>query len=497
MSRSWIADLSSRPQTQQSDSDPVGHRAHTRAEWLASAFMTAWLGLLLGYGLMGKGFAYIGVPPLFVGEVVLLLGLVAWSFVPLKGLPRLPLPALLLVFFIVVCALRTFPFVATYKTDALRDGAIWGYSLFAFVVARIVGDSQMKFDRVIVAFRKFIPLFLTVGIVSFIISTYAGESLPRWPGSGTPILGPMKGGDFLVHLGGVFAFLAATRTDRPWHLVMIAIALILNFTGRAGMLSFCAAAGVIALLGSSGRAVGIFGGLAVGAIAFLWISGLAISVPGTSRSISFEQLQTNVSTLTSSSSGGVEEGTKRWRLDWWNSIVDYTMRGPYFWQGKGFGINLADDDGFQVSEDKSLRSPHNGHLTLLARGGVPALVLWIAVQASWAGLMLRAWWRARRDKQPTWVAIFATLLAYWLAFLVNATFDVYLEGPVGGIWFWSVFGFGLAAVRIAARQAQQTAEPTRSPGDDLGFRFAGKEASGSTLRCLPAPARVTVSIRQT
>jgi hypothetical protein len=29
---------------------------------------------------------------------------------------------------------------------------------------------------------------------------------------------------------------------------------------------------------------------------------------------------------------------------------------------------------------------------------------------------------------------------------VNASFDVYLEGPQAGIWFWCVFGFGIAAL---------------------------------------------------
>jgi hypothetical protein len=35
---------------------------------------------------------------------------------------------------------------------------------------------------------------------------------------------------------------------------------------------------------------------------------------------------------------------------------------------------------------------------------------------------------------------------YWAAFLINATFDVFLEGPMGGIWFWSVFGTGIACL---------------------------------------------------
>ena len=33
-----------------------------------------------------------------------------------------------------------------------------------------------------------------------------------------------------------------------------------------------------------------------------------------------------------------------------------------------------------------------------------------------------------------------------IAFMINAAFDVFLEGPMGGIWFWTIYGVGLAAM---------------------------------------------------
>ena len=57
-------------------------------------------------------------------------------------------------------------------------------------------------------------------------------------------------------------------------------------------------------------------------------------------------------------------------VEWTAGLLKYTLDGKYFWEGKGFGINLADDDGYQVEEDSSLRDPHNGHLNILARAGV-------------------------------------------------------------------------------------------------------------------------------
>jgi hypothetical protein len=35
--------------------------------------------------------------------------------------------------------------------------------------------------------------------------------------------------------------------------------------------------------------------------------------------------------------------------------------------------------------------------------------------------------------------------------MVVTSFDPYLEGPQGGIWFWSIFGLGLVTMRLARR----------------------------------------------
>ena len=48
------------------------------------------------------------------------------------------------------------------------------------------------------------------------------------------------------------------------------------------------------------------------------------------------------------------------------------------------------------------------------------------------------------------------VLSFWLAFMVNAAFDVFLEGPQGGVWFWCLIGFGIAALE-AQRRAQTIA----------------------------------------
>src|SRR3954449_2240111 len=92
------------------------------------------------------------------------------------------------------------------------------------------------------------------------------------------------------------------------------------------------------------------------------------------RPVSVRQYVANV---TSTFTGDDEDETKEWRLNWWSDIVNYTVHGPYFWTGRGFGPNIADTDGYQTSgpDEAPLRSPHSAHMTILARGGVPEFVL--------------------------------------------------------------------------------------------------------------------------
>jgi len=159
----------------------------------------------------------------------------------------------------------------------------------------------------------------------------------------------------------------------------------------------------------------------------------------------------NLESIVGNSDAANLDGTKAWRLRWWNAIIDYTFRGPYFWTGKGFGMGLAEADGFVVGLETGgpmVRSPHNVHLTLLARIGVPGFVLWLATLLAWFGMLFHALLRARLRGDAAWAKIFVWVICYGLAMIIDASFDVALEGPMLGIWFWSLFGFGIGASMI-------------------------------------------------
>jgi O-antigen ligase len=178
-------------------------------------------------------------------------------------------------------------------------------------------------------------------------------------------------------------------------------------------------------------------------------------------------------------------GTREFRLEWWGAIWDYTVEGPYFLSGKGFGVNLADSDGFQVLEDESLRAPHNSHMTVLARMGVPGFAIWLALQLTFAFKLMTTWRRANAMGLRGWAALDVWIFVYWLAMIINACFDPYLEGPQGGIWFWSVFGLGLYSIR----RQERLFEGGGGPGPRLPSRVARAEPQPITPLVLDSRSR--------
>jgi hypothetical protein len=104
-------------------------------------------------------------------------------------------------------------------------------------------------------------------------------------------------------------------------------------------------------------------------------------------------------------------------------------------------------------------------MTVIARSGVPGLFLWAALQSTFALRLLLNFFNDLRAGRARLAAAEFWILVYWLSFLINGTFDVFLEGPQGGIWFWCVFGFGLALIVDHRQLASKTPIVAANHGD--------------------------------
>jgi hypothetical protein len=433
------------------------------ARRLPNLFLGSLGAILMGYAFFGRSFAYIGVAPVFVGELVLLLGLLAALMSGgLASSLRSPL-SWLFVAFAGWCATRTLPYFRIYGMDALRDAVIWGYGIFALLVVAFLPRSGWL-TRIPTWYGRMVPWFVAWVPIGWVIFHFFGAALPTMPGSESVSVLNYKPGDMAVHLAGVAAFLvlslhqfgeAPARGGRRalewivWAIWLVGF-MIVAVMNRGGALASIAALFTVMLLrpAVAGQKMPIIAGLAVFLILGFSVVNTSWEISERNRDLSPDQIITNLKSIGGGSGNDALDGSRQWRLAWWDRIMDYTIHGERFWTGKGFGINLADADGFQVTDDRSLRSPHNAHLMLLARAGVPGAVLWLLLQGAFAVGMLRAYMRARRAGLEWWARMAVWVLAYWLAFLVNGSFDVFLEGPPGGIWFWSIVGLGIVIIAM-------------------------------------------------
>ena len=411
--------------------------------------------ILMGYMFAGKGFAYVGVYPVFVSEVTLALGcfVVVAMILLAKSGPQLwvftRLSALILVFFMLWGAFRTLPYLGEYGVEALRDGVIWGYAIFAFCVAMLVPADSAR--QIFGAYKRILPFWLLWLVVVSIASRYI--AIPTWPDSTVRVI-MLKGGDMGVHYAGAAAFLLL-RLDRyygkrfsqssMWLMWMLwGLGWVFISGNRGGLLSALLGVAVVLMLRPSRsgwiRPAALITLLLAGLV-MLEVLGIQLSPSDSRRQLSASQVVTGFTSVVGGPSRGDQDATVQWRLNWWQTIVDYTINGEYFWDGKGYGINIALDDGFRTirntNEDGAItRHPHNITMNILARSGVPGLLLWLLFLAVFGGrLLLAALSRGERGDHALW------LLAYWMAFLFNAQVDVFLEGPMGGVWFWSLTGF--------------------------------------------------------
>ena len=141
--------------------------AMTKPTW-ADRYCVFLVVALAGYAFAGKAFAYIGFPPLYMAELVLVSGLLAMfqtrcTFASLVSVPSLLLAALMLL-----TVVRTVPFVQTYGTDALRDSVLVMYGFFAFIVATLLLQRPERLISAISSLRWLTGIYVFVAPVVYV-----------------------------------------------------------------------------------------------------------------------------------------------------------------------------------------------------------------------------------------------------------------------------------------------------------------------------------------
>ena len=454
-------------------------RVSTTQLCLENRWLQALLLVLLGYAVFDKGFAY-----LFLGEALLVTGILIFlrstRFSVLFSDPVV----LLWLIFAGWGAYRTLPFLSQYGVQAVRDAVLWGYGFLVVALAAFLDRAHLS--RASIAYKKFLIWFLPLYPVLLLFSEAYRDLQPTIPWSdGVPVLF-IKAGDIGVHLAGAALFLLIFASPRrAYDAGSLSVSALLRFMGwslafvfvaisnRSGLLAIILPLLLLTIL----RMRGLFTRVALLCVmSVILVAGVLgsdlISVQSKGRSFTLDQVSENLGSIVGSGSAANTEGTKQWRLVWWGNIVRDTVFGLNFWSGRGFGVNLFVEYGPTrvASEDVSVRSPHNGSITVLARMGVVGLGLWIALNGLFGVRLFLSYRRSMRRGLKFWSNLQLWVLCYWSAAFINMSFDVYLEGPQGGFWFWSLMGVGVAAMRLSAREEPATTVAAKPPAFAAAWR---------------------------
>jgi hypothetical protein len=415
--------------------------------------------VLAGYAFMGKGFAYLGIPPLFMGEIAFLTGIIIFLQTRCFIAVLATVPSLLLAATMLWVLCRTLPFLGVYGFDALRDSVVIMYGGFAFIVMAVLLEDGRRINTVVRYYGAFVSIYVPVIPFLFGFLHYMRDSIALLPGSNVPIflIGPSE---VTVHLAGaaVFALVGFRKVTPLWIILLFSGVVLPSALSRGGMLSFVIPVAFAALVLGKIRemATTVLVGVVIFSAAYAIETTFTVHSEASNtleRSLSTQQIIDNIASI-GGRAGEQTEGTKQWRLQWWDMIVKETIYGPYFWTGRGFGMNMAVEDGIvrNMRAERPLRSPHNVQMTILARAGIPGVVLWGALMVAWFAMLMRQMWIARRRAETGWAGLFLFTACYGMSIFINGTFDVTLEGPMQGVWFWCSFGFGIGSVMVYRAQ---------------------------------------------
>jgi hypothetical protein len=386
---------------------------------------------IMFYAFFNKGVAYSYLAELFLFAGVILIFLNREKVEIFNERKQVILLVLILISFIYI----SFDFFKYNAFNVIRDSLAFQYGWFAIIIFFLKEESEYFWETLIKIY-KWIPLALFVNFFLFYyiflhlhpINIFGGQHILLY-----------KNGDKSIQLliCTILMILFSEKYSKSWLifnsiLIFLNLLILLAFT-RSGSVSYLA--GIFCFFFFSKTSLitdnlkRIFRYIPVLLIIVFGVFA-AIEIDGDAqgRTISLSQITDNFSSIVSSDIDGSLTDNKVWRLVWWAKLLNESFTIEHFFIGKGLGMSLAGND--LTSLDENLRSPHNFHLTIIARFGYIIFFIWVY----WLFLLFKPLFK----KQLSGKMLGLTCIL--LAFIINGSFDVFFEGPMGAFPFWTLFG---------------------------------------------------------
>lgn len=418
----------------------------------------------------GKWGAYLGVPPVFPTDVLLVLAvlhvLVRFASagpVPPSGAAGRGWPGLVAALFLGYAVLR-FAAGADHSLTALRDFAPYGYCLVAFLSARSYHLCSPATRRRTVRLLHAALLFHLAWVIVVRLLPGVADGMPTVNAEQGLRLFALRGStdSTIAGITGVLYLLRFLRGGglRSLTVVVLSFAVVLTIPARAALLGVAASLALMLWLScypAPGRPVDRQRRLLAAGVVPALVMLVAVLVPQTAPGakllvgfgVEAAQNQTDLSAI----------GTKEGRSEAWRRVETYVAETHAIVLGVGFGPDFLFASGGRgpLGNGENLRSPHNYVVGSYARlGGVGvALLLSLLVMVG------REVVRMRRMAAADDLLAFA--IAFASGFFVSAVFGVELEAPFGAVPFFWCLGLILARPALAAAAEPSGAEDRCGP----------------------------------
>ena len=387
--------------------------------------------VLLLYVFFNKGvaYSYMAETLLFSGIFILFINRQQFEI----GIDR---KQIIIGIFIIISFLFLLVGVSQYSIfNVLRDSLAFQYAWFAFIIYFFKDEYNFIWQKIIQIY-KWAPLVI---FLNFILFYFVFLYLPPINIFGNQNIIIYKNGDKSVHLliSTILMFLYAEKYSKKW-LLANTILIVINFLI---LLAFTRSGSIAYILGlfsffffSKEKILKESLRKLLKYIPIIMVIGMglfvAIDIQGDAqgRTISLTQITDNFSSIVSTNIDGNLTENKVWRLIWWAKLINESFTLQHFFVGKGLGMSLAGND--ILNTDDNLRSPHNFHLTILARFGYLVFITWI--------IWLVSVFKPLFTRKLTGKTL--ALTSILLAFIINGSFDVFFEGPMGAFPFWTFVG---------------------------------------------------------
>ena len=403
-------------------------------ELVKNLYLRAYLLVMTLYVFLNKGVAYT-----YLVEALWLFGILL-LFINRKKVELIwNKTTKLILFFIAISFIYILRGFTKYDIiDLIRDSFIFQYGWFVFILFLFKEKLEIIWETLFFIY-KWLPF---VALLNFILQYFVPFFETVAPFGGIPIL-LYKNGDMGVQLliSTLLLLYSFENKTLKWR-VLLSLVIALDFLilasySRSGIVAFLASMLCFIYfnkdiqLQSRVRLLIKYLPIILLVVTPIYIN-IKVAENFQGRAVGLEQIKNNFSSIVGGTTDATSENNVVWRLVWWAKIIDYSLSSPNFFIGKGLGMNLATDDDI-ITLDDSLRSPHNFHLNIMSRFGVLIFMIWMYFLIQLLKPLFKKQLQGKR-------LLIGCIL---LAFLLNASFDVFLEGPMGAFPFWTWLGLYL------------------------------------------------------